>query len=200
MKKHMVAQFHTALADSGVSNEELKCWISEVLNKFYLDNFSVHPVLFGNKEINKEPMLGKWSWVEFCGRINQQFCDMKDASFNGYQKIKILETKVESLQAQNKAQTEAIEELQKQSRTQSDMLRSQSNMLRAMLNHLGVDHCFNDEHIVDSNSNNINTINSIVGQNDSTLNSVSIDVDDKVRTYCIFTYVHICIYVNINIC
>ena len=182
------------MADAKVSTEEFQCWIREILNTFYMDNFAVHPVLFHNKEVNKQPLLGNWSWVEFCGRINQQFCDMKNASFEGCQKINILQQEIESLKAQNEAQTEAIVALRTDFRAQSDMLRSQSDLLRAVLNSFGADH-----HFVDSNSNNINTIDTIVGQSDTNLNSLSVDVDDKVRTYCIFTYVyiHICVYINI---
>ena len=104
-------------------------------------------------------------------------------SFKTYQKMESLERKVESLQAQIKAQTEAIQALRKE-------ISAQSDMLRTVLNHFGLDHGSNEEHIVDASSKNINAI---VGQNDTNLNSVSMDVNDKVRTYCVFTYVYITI-------
>ena len=107
-------------------------------------------------------------------------------SFETYQKMESLERKVESLQAQIKAQTEAIQALRKE-------ISAQSDMLCTLLNHFGLDHGSNEEHIVDASSKNINAI---VGQNDTNLNSVSMDVNDKVRTYCVFTYVYItiCLY------
>ena len=108
-------QIHEALSLSDVSNDEFKSWIQEINNKFHIDNFTSNPSLFNEEDIKGMPILGNWSWQQFCMKLSKDFVDLKKDSLDNKvlntdnnQRISALEHKIIELEETNKRLREEV--------------------------------------------------------------------------------------------
>ena len=108
-------QIHEALSLSDISDDEFKSWIEEINNKFRIDNFTSNPSLFNEEDIKGMPILGNWSWQQFCMKLSKDFVDLKKDSLDNKvlntdnnQRISALEQKINELEETNKRLREEV--------------------------------------------------------------------------------------------
>ena len=173
---------------SGITKDEFITWQDEIKHGFFLDNFSANPKLFSDKEIANKPILGNWTFNDFCLWVSDQSRDTK-------MNLEILNDKVNKQQQQ-------IEKMQKLLETMSSMiLKSESsnqqfktnmssninsinNNLSCIIDNQNVifskieneTNCTSLQSLQTNSSTATNTINS------STLNIDTIDCNDLLET------------------
>ena len=134
------------MRDCEVTPREFEAWIAEIRNGFFLDNYTSNPVLFHKEEIKNMPMLGDWSWAQFCTALRQDYTNAATNMFECKQVVKALQHDIGALN-QNiwMMRKETAEYRDKKERemtamrqildNQSTMLRNQTNMLSKILKH-----------------------------------------------------------------
>jgi len=76
-KKYFFLQIHNALVCADVDDYEFKMWQMEIKGMYYVDNFDSNPILFSDKEVKDMPILGSWTFNDYCTLQATRYSEIK---------------------------------------------------------------------------------------------------------------------------
>ena len=132
-KNLFMFRFHEAMQKANISPEELMAWRKEIKHQYHLDNFHAHPTLFSKDEIKDMPLLGEWSWTEYCASISQKFKDLSETAFDSACKIEQLEKKVDELTNELKKRDQEQKRRDQEQKRRDQEQKRRDQELRAMM-------------------------------------------------------------------
>ena len=146
--------------NSDITSSEFNAWQNEIRRGFYLNNFTANPRLFSEQDIADMPLLGNWSFNDFCIMTSQQAKDAK-------KDFLILKDKFVK-------QEERILNLESLVQKQSSIIHQQSTIIQSINSNFNLLNR-NISSIVSSYSNNSSDNNSDTASstNDSSISNTS---------------------------